>query len=334
MMTEKTIKNIVRSCGITPGEKVLIHFWGEDRVKHYANSFLAAVAGCGATPFLLQQSRSINQSIFSVAKESCYANAYFDFLSSFDTVLDIFAYQPIVLGTKLEEGQMKLYCRYISRTFYALMKAKRFLQIRIPTEENAQEAGIEAKEYVRRMDAAYAIDYSALRKCCENAVQELKNYRGYRIFTGEDCCLELNTDGRQWNIDAGDGDWPCGEVYIAPLENQSNGSIYFERLFLENVGTFENVKLTAENGALIGSDNETIDQFIRNMPQEERVICELGFGMNPGVSTLCGYKVLDEKMQGTFHIGIGANTMFGGENQANRHLDLVNGGKFTVLKMK
>ena len=49
--------------------------------------------------------------------------------------------------------------------------------------------------------------------------------------------------------------------------------------------------------------------------------------MNPNIHSLCGYTLLDEKMAGTFHIAIGANTMFGGKNEASNHIDLVGNGQ-------
>ena len=67
------------------------------------------------------------------------------------------------------------------------------------------------------------------------------------------------------------------------------------------------------------------------MPRENRTVCELGLGMNPNVTELCGYPLLDEKMAGTFHIAVGANTMFGGENQANDHVDFVGQGSVEVI---
>lgn len=66
--------------------------------------------------------------------------------------------------------------------------------------------------------------------------------------------------------------------------------------------------------------------LLQQLPKEARVVCELGFGLNPGVQELCGYTVLDEKAVGTFHIALGANTMFGGQNVAPLHLDLVGVG--------
>ena len=53
--------------------------------------------------------------------------------------------------------------------------------------------------------------------------------------------------------------------------------------------------------------------------------------MNPKVTDLCGYPVLDEKMAGSFHIALGANTMFGGQNEAPMHIDLVGAESFSLL---
>ena len=71
--------------------------------------------------------------------------------------------------------------------------------------------------------------------------------------------------------------------------------------------------------------------FLSQLSPENSVVCELGFGMNPNVKDLCGYTVLDEKMAGTFHIALGANHMFGGENKASLHLDLVGVGEVAEI---
>ena len=69
-MNRETIAKIVKASGVSAGELVLVHFWGEDADKEIANNFVASVAALGATPFLLQQARSINRAIFSTAKAS------------------------------------------------------------------------------------------------------------------------------------------------------------------------------------------------------------------------------------------------------------------------
>lgn len=72
-------------------------------------------------------------------------------------------------------------------------------------------------------------------------------------------------------------------------------------------------------------------EIFAGLPRENRIVCELGSGMNPNVTDLCGYTLLDEKMAGTFHIAVGANTMFGGENRATDHGDFVGRGEVEVL---
>ena len=330
-MDAQTIGKIVKASGVTEGETVLVHFWGEDSEKKIANKFMAAVAALGATPVLLQQARSVNHGIFQSAKETAFDEAYFERLSHFDGVLDVFAYQPIVLGKELPPEQMALYRRYISSLFYALMKAKRFAQIRIPTEANAAESPLEPTDYIRRMEMAYGIDYYAVHSACAARKAELEKYHRYVLHTGGDCQLHFELTGREWHIDAGDGDLPCGEVYIAPNEEETHGTLFFPKLFLEEVGAFAEVTLTVEQGVVTGSNCGAFNDFLGSLPPEERVVCELGLGMNPNVTDVCGYALLDEKLAGSFHIAIGANHMFGGKNKAKNHRDFASNGSFELL---
>ena len=332
-MNTDYIHKIVKASGVTAGETVLVHFWGEDADKGIANAFLASVAALGATPVLLQQARSVNREIFQNATADCFGEDYFEMFTRFDAVLDVFAYQPIVLGYELEEKQMTLYRKYVAGLFYSLVKAKRFTQIRIPTAANAEESALEPAEYIRRMETAYNIDYDKLLAVCTAAKRERESYSRYVLRTGDDCELMFDLTGRQWHVDAGDGDWPCGEIYIAPVEEKTAGKVFFHKLFLEDVGVFEKVTLIVEDGKLVSSDREEVTAFICGLSPEQAVVCELGLGMNPNVTEACGYTVLDEKMAGSFHIAIGANHMFGGQNEANMHIDLV-GGSFTLLGIK
>ncbi len=324
-MDRKMIAEIVNASGISAGEMILIHFWGEDADREIANSFLVAVAEAGATPVLLQQSRTVNRDIFLAAKDSCYSGRYFDLFSQFDAVFDVFAYQPVILGYKIDDEKFELYRKYMAQLFSALMKCKRFLQIRIPTAANAEGSGLEPQDYIRRMERAYDVDYAAIDKACRQAIGRFEGVNEVRLRTGKDCELSLDLTGRRWHIDAGDGDLPCGEVYIAPLESKTQGTVYFEEFYLDGV-KYEHVLLCVKDGRISGSSQPAVMAFFEKQPRENSVVCELGFGMNPGVTELCGYTALDEKMCGTFHIAVGANDMFGGTNAALDHIDFVGCG--------
>jgi leucyl aminopeptidase (aminopeptidase T) len=322
-MNIELIRKIVKASGVKEGELILIHFWGEDSRTDIMHKFAAAVAGLGASPLELQQSRSNNKAIFEAAGETCFDSKYYSIFDKVDAVLDVFVYRPVVLNDKLAEEQMKLYRNYMGKLFGVLAQKSRFTQIRIPTVENAQESGLEPEEYIERMTKAYDIDYTKLRALCESRIEELRTAKQIILRSGNDCRLTLVTADREWIADCGDGDWPCGEVYTAPQEYETNGKLFYDKLYIEDVGAFDHVILTVKDGLLIESDNNTVRDFIAGLPKENRVVCELGFGYNDNISSLCGYTVLDEKMRNTFHIAIGDNTMFGGTNKADFHMDFV-----------
>lgn len=325
-MTYELIRKIVAGACIRPGEQVLVHFWGEDGDSAPAE-FMAAVAEAGASPLLLRQSREVNRRLFAAAKDGCFDGEYFRRLSGFDTVLDVFAYQPVVLGADIGTEGMARYRGYMAALFEALMGSGKFLQIRLPTAANAEESGLAPGEFIPRLTAAYDVDCGALKAACEEKLRELDGVRRLTLWTGNGCGLTFTLTGRRWLMDAGEGDWPCGEVYIPPVEEETEGAVYFEQLYVEDAGRFDHVTLQVERGLVTQSSDDGLSAFLSGLSREDRVVCELGFGMNPGITGLCGYAVLDEKMAGTFHIALGANHMFGGKNRASVHIDLVGRGR-------
>lgn len=329
-MTYEIIHKIVVASGVTAGESVLIHFWGDDKDKEIANKFMIAVASVGATPTLLQQSREINKRLFSVVKDESFGEDYFEKFSSFDAVLDLFSYQPIILGYEIEPRQFALYRKYIATLFSALMKSKRFTQIRIPTADNAEESCLDPVDYINRMYKAYDINYKNLNKQCKSQVDKYEGLEAITIETSEKCKITFVTKDRAWHIDAGDGDMPCGEIYIAPVEDKTNGTIFFKDIYLDGK-LYNDVIITVCDGKILSADNESVSAYFSNLKDNERTVCELGIGMNPNVNDICGYTVLDEKMQGTFHIAIGSNTMFGGKNTANIHEDFVCTSEYKII---
>jgi leucyl aminopeptidase (aminopeptidase T) len=326
-MDRDIIEKIVKASGVSAGELVLVHFWGEDEDKSIANGFITAVVTLGATPFLLQQARSVNRDLFLAADEGCFDERYFSILSAFDAVIDVFAYRPVVLGCEIEEAKFNLYRKYMAQLFSVLMKSKRFTQVRLPTAGNAEESGLTAADYIVRMTRAYDIDYGALHASCMKERDRLSGTKQLTLHTGEGHRLFFTLSGRKWHIDAGNGDLPCGEVYIAPVEAETHGEVYFNKLYIEDLDAFGSVTLYIEGGRVCGSNDPRVTAFFKGLPEENTVVCELGFGMNPNVTEMCGYTVLDEKMVGTFHIAVGANSMFGGENTASMHMDFVGTGR-------
>ena len=62
-MKNETISKIVKASGISAGELVLVHFWGEDADKDIANRFVAAVAALGANQTVWVMAQGLIQTL-------------------------------------------------------------------------------------------------------------------------------------------------------------------------------------------------------------------------------------------------------------------------------
>ena len=327
MFDKNIIEKIVKATGVKENEVILLHFWGDDSDRHILNTFAAEVSKLGASPLELQQCRNANNDIFKNASENTFNKKYFECFNNVDAVLEIFMHPPILLTEKLSKEQANNANKYLQKLFKTFATKKRFTQIRIPTIENSKDSNLNEDDFIKRMVQAYNIDYSELKETCQNKIEEIKESNSIEIITANNNLLSLNVQNRNWISDAGDGDMPCGEIYIAPIENKTNGSIFFKKLFVEDLNSFNDITITIKNGKIESSTNKEFNDFINSLPQNGNVICEFGLGLNKNVHDLCGYTVLDEKMDGTFHIAIGNNTMFGGNNDAPLHIDFLGTGE-------
>lgn len=327
MLEQNMIDKMVEAIEIEKGELVLLHFWGEDNERETLHMFEYAVASQGAMSISLHQARSVNVRLFHCMMEQV-PEKYYSMFDKVDVVIDICMYSPVVPGENMTNEDKPKYGEYMRNLFGALSDKKKFVQVRIPTRTLAQEVNFDAKEFISRMEDAYNIDYKDLKVRCNNEVDKMKKKHQWTLRTGRDCSLSFDLSNRQWHVDAGDGDMPCGEIYIAPNEDKTNGTIYFEKLYWE--GVHKDVILTIEQGSIISSNHSKVNELLDELPESGRIVSELGIGMNPNITDTCGYPVLDEKMNGTVHIGIGMNMMFGGKNLAPMHLDLVYKGEWNL----
>lgn len=330
MLKRDVIKKIVNSIGILKNDVVLVQFWGEDSDREILHDFSCEIAALGASPIEFQQSRIVNANLFSSVTEDCFNKKFFNFFNNVDVIIDLFMYQPVVPSSDFPKDKLPLYREYMSNLFNAFADKRKFVQIRVPTEDNALESGIEKNLFLERMTNAYDIDYEALKADCEERVNNLKGKSKVTIKTGLNHVLTLSLDDRNWCIDAGDGDLPCGEIFIAPVEEKTNGTVFFKEIFLESDNEplhDTNVTIEIESGIIVNSSSQIVNDFIKGLPKNGNLICELGLGLNKNVTSLIGYNALDEKMYGTFHLGLGMNAMFGGKNTCVMHTDIVTTGE-------
>ena len=131
------------------------------------------------------------------------------------------------------------------------------------------------------------------------------------------------------------GNLPAGEVYAPPNGKRIEGKIVIDGSSRVQNGTIlakEPITLKVHDGNITeisgGEEAKELENTLNwaasvaKHPGSVRRICELGIGLNPKAK-IVGATIVDDKVLGTAHVGIGSNYWFGGNIYAIIHLDQV-----------
>lgn len=129
--------------------------------------------------------------------------------------------------------------------------------------------------------------------------------------------------------------FPTGEVYIAPNEKKTSGSIVLNGTTGTEILPHPEEIILVVNKGKVRIEDSVFSNANRSMRFREELehisgdnadlltVCEIGIGLNPAISHLTGSEIWDEKAFGTAHIALGANQVFGGSIKGQYHKDLV-----------
>lgn len=318
------IPNVVKGFSLPKGSTVLLHFWGENEDLEILDKFQLEIIKEGSVPIRWQESRNLLKDIFNeaITKDSSFPNQYEEIFNMADVVVDIFMHGPSP-HDEFPKDKISYYVRYIKNLFSILSKNKKlFIQVRVPTEENARVNDLEFNVYKESMLEALCVDIDKMKASCIRVTGKLYNKNKYTIDTFGDNRLSFSTKGREWYKDDGNGDIPCGEVYIAPVEESVDGTIMIPKVRIDGK-LFENVLLKFKEGKLIDCSLQKLMDIIKSYGDKADVFGEFGIGLNDNIKSLIGCSELDEKMLGTVHIAIGMNSEFGGKNESRFHYDFI-----------
>jgi leucyl aminopeptidase (aminopeptidase T) len=202
---------------------------------------------------------------------------------------------------------------------------------RVATEAGARIAtmpGVTAEMLARVMSA----DMEGLRMKGGRVAEALTLGDEARITCAHGSDLRLGIEGRDAIADAGElgtegafGNLPCGEGFIAPLEETGSGTLVVDGS-IAGIGLLsEPVRMTVESGHLTGAEGaagEKLMDLLSRHGEDGTNVAELGIGTNEK-AILTGEVIEDEKILGTAHVAFGASAAIGGTVQVPVHLDCV-----------
>ncbi len=186
------------------------------------------------------------------------------------------------------------------------------------------------------------INYKTLQAKHDEVKKNLDNAEELHIQTKAGTDLYYNIKGKVSQSADGNytepgkgGNMPAGEVYVPPNGKRVNGTVIIDASSRNHTHTTiikKPINLKIEEGSIteISGDEEAKElekalNWAANRakhPNRVRRIGEFGIGLNPNAKII-GSTVIDEKVLGTAHIGIGSNYWFGGDIFTIIHLDQI-----------
>ncbi|MBS7644196.1 aminopeptidase [Candidatus Bathyarchaeota archaeon] len=176
-------------------------------------------------------------------------------------------------------------------------------------------------------------EYRDMQASAQRLQQILSSASVIRVVTRLGTEVQLSVEGREWISDVKItkehwGNLPCGELFIAPLENSLNGVLVVDGA----IGDFgvppKFLYIHVKNGVIHRvecADQKFLNEVRSHLAHDELAmrVGEFGIGFNPKADPRSPNMLDAEKAAGTVHIAFGNNTDFGGQNTSGTHRDFL-----------
>lgn len=203
-----------------------------------------------------------------------------------------------------------------------------------PTQCSAQDAEMSLAEYadfVFRAGKLHLPNPVAAWKKLGVAQQRLADFLNkarelrFRAPGGTD--LRVGVKGRRWINCCGHENFPDGEVFSGPIEDATEGTVYYGFPAVYGGREVTDIRLTFKAGKVVDcSASKNEDYLIQMLDQDKggRILGEIAIGTNYDIKDYTRNTLFDEKIGGTFHAALGAAyPETGGRNVSGLHWDMV-----------
>ncbi|WP_188206460.1 aminopeptidase [Alkalibacillus aidingensis] len=309
-------------------EKLLIENTGMQR--ELVSAIIEKAYEAGGHPFVELKDPKIMRSLLKGANET-QLKAWEKYEST--VMEDMDAYIAIRSGDNINElsdvpgEKNKLFGQTVMNVHRNIRVPKtKWCVLRYPNESMAQLAEMSTEAFEDFYFDVCTLDYAKMSKAMDALVEKMENTDEVKI-QGPGTDLTFSIKDIPVIKCAGEMNIPDGEVYTAPVKDSVNGTLTYNTPSPYQGFTYENVKLTFENGKIVdaqANDTERI-QEVFNTDEGARYIGEFAIGINPYIQHPMKDILFDEKIDGSFHFtpGQAYDNAYNG-NDSSIHWDMVN----------
>lgn len=300
-------KNLVNySMGVKPGEKVYIHYIGEE-TGDLARQLVKEVYNAGGIPFPHYTNQTVlREMLLNCTEEQIKFMAELDAkeMREMDCYVGVRGSENASELSDVPEDKMKLYDLYYQTPVHheVRLKTTRWVVLRYPTYAMAQLANTSKAAFEDYYFNVCNLDYSKMEKAMEKLVDYMNRTDKVRIV-GKGTDLTFSIKDIPAVPCAGHMNIPDGEVYTAPVKDSINGVLTYNTPSIYQGFTYENVCLTFKDGKIVdatANDTERINKVF-DTDEGARYVGEFAIGVNPYITSPMKDILFDEKIMGSFH---------------------------------
>ena len=327
------------STAIKPGDRVMIQ--GKTVSEPLIREVYAKVVQAGGHPFVRAQLPGLTELFFRYASDEQLAyipEPVKMVMETFEVGITIMGSENTKTLTNIDPGKMVLANRARTELMKTMMQRMatgdfRWVGTQFPTNANAQDAEMSLREYEELVYGACLPDmddpigyWQRFSTWQQKIVDWLKGKERVHVI-GRETDVRLSIKGRSFMNCNGRLNMPDGEVCTSPVEDSAEGHVYFSYPTIYQGREVTGVQLWFENGRVVKATAEKGEDFLLktlDIDEGSRYLGEFAIGTNEGITRFTRSILFDEKINGSFHMALGAGLPeAGGKNESAIHWDIV-----------
>lgn len=203
-----------------------------------------------------------------------------------------------------------------------------------PTPAMAQQADMSLMDLEAFYFSAVLTDYKNMEQG-QKKLEKIIDKGKIVHVVGTKTDLTLSIEGRTAQMCVGEKNIPDGEIFTGPVEDKTEGHIYYEFPNDYSGKTMNGIYLEFKKGKVVKATSETNEDALKEVLATDPGALRLGefaFGTNFGITRFMHQGLFDEKIGGTIHTALGRSyddPKGWGKNKSAIHWDII---KDTRLK--
>ncbi len=327
------------SVAVRPGDKVIVQ--GGALAAPLLRAVYAKVLQAGGHPLMLASLPGTEELLFRYASDEQLQHVPEPVqlvTETYDVRISVRGAANTKALSSVDPAKMVLYNRARAELMKTFMQRSASGELRwtstlFPTNAYAQDAEMSLSEYEDFVYGACLPDvddpvgywhrFSAWQ---QKIVDWLKGRERVHVI-GPETDLHLSVAGRVFINCDGQMNMPDGEVFTGPVEDSVEGHVYFSYPAIYKEREVTGVRLWFEGGKVVKATAEKNEEFLLKMLDTDagsRYVGEFAIGTNDGITRFTRQILFDEKINGSFHMALGAGwPETGSKNESAIHWDMI-----------